>query len=151
MSIAMLCSSIIWLSTAIFSLNVFFELLHIGQLNRLKVIACVSWGSKSEGVIACSTRGCSCFIWGRVPDFDCGCGSSSSSLKLMISISLEFIGLPGNASGSLLTETEMVLWVLQIKFVIFSLSSSKFSVLIVISSVLDPEKHRNYPLEYIIT
>ena len=144
MSIAMLCSLRIWVSTPIFSLNAWLELLHIGQLNRLKAIACCSWGSKSksESVMACSTRGCSCFIWGRVPDFGGGCGSSSSSLKLMISMSLEFFGFPGNASGSILTE--IVLWVLQIKFVIFSLSSSKFSVLIVISSALNPKKHRNY-------
>ena len=145
MSLVILCLLRIWVSTPFFSLNTWLELLHIGQLNRLKVIACCSWGSKSEGVMACSTRGCSCFIWGRVPDFGGGCGSSSSSLKLMISMSLEFFGFPGNDSGSLLTE--IVLWILlQIKFVIVSLSSSKFSVLIVISSALDPKKHRIYIL-----
>ena len=144
MSLVMLCSLRIWVSTPFFSLNARLELLHIGQLNRLKVIACFSWWSKSASVMACSTRGCSCFIWVRVPDFGGGCVSSSSSLKSMISMSLEFSGFPGNASGSILTE--IVLWLLQIKFVIFSFSSSKFSVLIVISSALDPKKHRNYTL-----
>ena len=129
MSLVILCLLRIWVSTPFFSLNTWLELLHIGQLNRLKVIACCSWGSKSEGVMACSTRGC----------------SSSSSLRLMISMFLEFFGFPGNDSGSLLTE--IVLWILlQIKFVIVSLSSSKFSVLIVISSALDPKKHRIYIL-----
>ena len=129
MSLVILCLLRIWVSTPFFSLNTWLELLHIGQLNRLKVIACCSWESISVSVMACSTRGC----------------SSSSSLKLMISMSLEFFGFPGNDSGSLLTE--IVLWILlQIKFVIVSLSSSKFSVLIVTSSGLDPKKHRNYTL-----